>query len=113
MTTTDTTQSFLEKFKFGIEKMKTEVTKGFGGLFVSAIKDGALNKRQKELIALGIAVAQCCEPCVVLHVQRCLETGLTAPEIIDAAGVAVMMQGGPAYTHVPVVIETLEALAGT
>jgi AhpD family alkylhydroperoxidase len=109
----DTTLAFLEKFKGDIEKMKQaapDMVKGFGGMFLNIMKDGALKKKEKELVALGIAVAQRCEPCIRLHVQKCLEAGNTAPEVLEAATVAVMMQGGPAYTHIPVVIEALEAL---
>jgi AhpD family alkylhydroperoxidase len=75
------------------------------------MKDGALTTKQKELIALGIAVAQRCEPCINLHVQKCLGAGNTSAEVLEAASVAVMMQGGPAYTHIPVVMEALEALS--
>ena len=108
------TLAFLEKFKGDLEKMKPaapDVVKGFGGLFLNVMKDGALKRKEKELVALGIAVAQRCEPCIRLHVQKCLEAGNSAAEIVDAAAVAVMMQGGPAYTHIPVVMEALEALA--
>lgn len=109
------TVQFLEQFKGSVEKMKAlhpDVVKGFGGLFMSVMKAGALDVKQKELVALGIAVAQRCEPCIILHVQKSLEAGNSPEEIIEAAGVAVMMQGGPAYTHLPVVIEALEALSG-
>ena len=108
------TKAFLEKFKIASEKMKQaapDMMKGFGGLFLNIMKDGALATRQKELVALGIAVAQRCEPCIHLHVQKCLDAGNSPAEILEAASVAVMMQGGPAYTHIPVVIEALEALA--
>jgi len=109
----DRTLAFLEKFKGDFEKMKLaapDMVKGFGGLFQSIMKDGALKKKEKELVALGIAVAQRCEPCINLHVQKSLEAGNSPAEILEAASVAVMMQGGPAYTHIPVVIEALEAL---
>ena len=111
---TDKTQSFLEKFKGDAEKMKQaapDMVRGFGGLFANVMKDGALKAKEKELVALGIAVAQHCEPCIRLHVQKSLLAGNSEAEIIEAASVAVMMQGGPAYTHVPIVIETLESLA--
>jgi AhpD family alkylhydroperoxidase len=111
---TNDTQAFLEKFKGDIEKMKQaapDMVKGFGGMFLHIMKDGALKAKDKDLVALGIAVAQRCEPCIRLHVQKSLAAGNTPPEIIEAAAVAVMMQGGPAYTHMPVVIEALEALA--
>jgi AhpD family alkylhydroperoxidase len=110
----NTTLAFLEKFKGDSEKMSKaapDMMKGFGGMFLHIMKDGALKRKEKELVALGIAVAQCCEPCITLHVQKCLEAGNTAAEILEAATVAVMMQGGPAYTHIPIVIEALEALA--
>lgn len=31
-------------------------------------------------------------------------------QILDAASLTVMMGGGPAYTHIPVVMDTLESL---
>ena len=108
------TLAFLEKFKGDFEKMRKvapDMVKGFGGMFQSIMGDGALKKKEKELVALGIAVAQHCKPCINMHVQKCLEAGNTPAEIIEAASVAVVMQGGPAFTHIPVVIEALEALA--
>jgi hypothetical protein len=30
--------------------------------------------------------------------------------VLEAAGVAVVMQGGPAFTHIPEVLEALEHL---
>jgi AhpD family alkylhydroperoxidase len=72
--------------------------------------EGALTVKSKELVAIGIAVAKQCEPCIKLHVKKCLDAGTTREEILEAAGVAVMMEGGPAYTHIPMVIESLEEL---
>ena len=109
------TEQFFEKFKGDSEKMKLAVpgmVKGFGALFQGVMKDGALKAKEKELVALGIAVAQHCEPCINLHVQKSLAAGNSAAEILEAACVAVMMQGGPAYTHIPVVIDALESLDG-
>ena len=81
-------------------------------MFSKIMKDGALSLREKEFIALGISVAQCCVPCIRAHTQRCLDAGATKQQILEAACVAVMMGGGPAYTHIPVVMDTLEALQG-
>jgi AhpD family alkylhydroperoxidase len=75
------------------------------------MKDGALSLKEKELIALGIGVAMHCEPCIRAHTQKCLAAGATKEQILEAAAVAVVMAGGPAYTHVPLVIDTLETLA--
>ena len=107
------TKEFFEKFKNDLAKMKEQApdaVSGFSGLFGKAMKDGALSVREKELVALGIGVAQHCAPCIRLHVQKCLGAGATKEQILEAASVAVMMAGGPAYTHIPVVIDALEAL---
>ena len=76
------------------------------------MKDGALSLREKEFIALGIGVAQCYMPCIRAYTQKCLDAGATKEQILEAASVAVIMGGGPAYTHIPVVMDTLEALQG-
>lgn len=109
------TMEFLDHFKTSVEKMKQrhpDAVRGFGGLFQATMKEGALPTKQKELVALGIAVAQRCEPCILLHVEKSLAAGNTPEQVIEAAGVAVMMQGGPAYTHLPIVIDAVEALTG-
>ncbi|MBL0927616.1 MAG: carboxymuconolactone decarboxylase family protein [Phycisphaerales bacterium] len=87
-----------------------EIGKAFGPFFQGLMKDGALTAKQKELIAVGIAVAVRCEPCIYSHVEKCLKMGATAAEVMEAAGVAVMMGGGPAYTHTSVVAAALKHL---
>ena len=109
-------KEFLEKFKNDVGKMKQQIPEtvnGFAGLFSKVMQDGALTIREKELIALGIGVAQRCVPCIRAHVQKSLDAGATKQQILEAASVAVMMGGGPAYTHVPVVMDTLETLLGS
>ena len=78
----------------------------------TVMKDGALSVRDKELIALGIGLADRCTPCINLHVQGCLKAGATLEQILEAVGVAVLMQGGPAFTHIPEVLAVLEHLQG-
>jgi AhpD family alkylhydroperoxidase len=107
------TKEFFEKFKSDIAKMKEQIpdtVSGFAGLFHKVMKDGALSMREKELIALGIGVAKCCVPCIRGHVENCLDAGATKEQILEAASVAVMMGGGPAYTYIPEVMDTLDAL---
>jgi len=110
---TNEAKEFFEQFKSDVAKMKeqsADAVNSFAALFSKIMKDGALSVREKELIALGIGVAQRCKPCIRLHVQKSLDAGATKEQILEAASVAIMMGGGPAYTHLPVVIDTLEAL---
>lgn len=107
------TEEFFAKFKIDIDKMKAEIPdtmQGFGGLFSKVMKDGTLTTKEKELIALGIGVAMHCPPCIRAHTQKCLEAGTTRQQILEAASVAVVMAGGPAYVHIPVVLDTLDDL---
>jgi AhpD family alkylhydroperoxidase len=106
-------KDFYEKIGGKIEKMRKDapaMSVGFGTLFSKVMADGAISLREKELVALGIAVALNCPPCIRAHVKKCLEAGASKEQILEAAAVAVVMGGGPAYMHVPEVIEALEAM---
>ena len=111
----DKTQAFIEQFKRDISRVNRlapDTVRGYGALFQAVMKDGALPLKHKELIALAIGVALRCEPCIHLHVQKCLAAGATKEEILEAAGVAVTMQGGPASTYLPFVLDAVESLTG-
>ena len=108
-------KDFFEKFKNDAAKMKEQtpdMINGFGGLFAKVMGKGAITVLEKEFIAVAIGVAIQCGPCIRLHVKKCIEAGATKEQILEAACVAVMMGGGPAYTHIPIVIDTLETLMG-
>jgi AhpD family alkylhydroperoxidase len=92
-----------------IKKEIPNIANAFNAFFLQLMKDGALNGKTKELIALGIAVAQRCESCIRIHVKKCLAAGCTREEILESAGVAVLMQGGPAYTNLPIVLDSLKS----
>lgn len=109
----NTAAQFFDHWHTDAEAMKREapaVTRAFGSFFQSLMGPGALTVREKELIALAIAIADRCAPCMFLHVEKCLKSGATREQILEAAGVAVVMQGGPAYTHVPEIVAALEHL---
>ncbi|MBN2180707.1 MAG: carboxymuconolactone decarboxylase family protein [Sedimentisphaerales bacterium] len=106
-------KEFFEKFAKDAVKMKEQtpnMINGFGGLFSKVMAEGSITTLEKEFIAVGIAVAANCSHCIRLHVKKCFEAGATRQQILEAASVAVMMGGGPAYTHIPVVIDTLDTL---
>jgi len=105
-------KAFYKKFEEDtgkMQKLTPNMFSGFSGLFQKVMSEGALSVQQKELIALAIGVAVRCEPCIVLHVKKALGVGATKEDILEAASVAAMMGGGPVVTHVPVVIDALEA----
>lgn len=89
-----------------------EIARAFGSMFQPLMKEGALAVKQKELIALAIGVAVHCEPCIHAHVEKALKSGATPEEMREAIGVAVMMGGGPAYTHAAMAMEAIRHYAG-
>ena len=108
-------KEFFEDFERYVGKMKEqapEMHDGFMALFQKVMKKGALSVKEKEYVAVGIAVATRCSPCINLHVKKCLDADASREEILEAASVAVMMTGGPAYTHIVQVMKALGALEG-
>ena len=109
----DESSAFLEGWHADRKKMKApmpKLTGAFGALHQTVMKDGALSTREKELIALGISLTDRCAPCINLHVQGCLKTDASQEQVLEAAGVAVVMQGGPAFTNLPEVLHAFEHL---
>ena len=87
-----------------------EIPKAFGAFFQALMKEGALTVQEKELIAIAIGLALRCDRCISTHTEKALKAGATKEQILEAAGVAVMMQGGPTYTYLPNVVEAIEAV---
>lgn len=81
---------------------------GFAHLHKEATAPGTLAPKMKELIALGIAVAQRCENCIAFHVHDALKAGATRAEILEALGVAILMGGGPAAMYACEAYEALQ-----
>ncbi len=73
--------------------------RAFRGLMEAASKDGALDAKTKELMALAIAIVTHCEGCIVFHVRAGLKHGATREEVADTIGVAIEMGGGPAAVY--------------
>lgn len=96
------------KVNGAVKTRAPEIGRAFGPFFQGLMKEGALSVKQKELIALGIGVAVRCEPCIYLHVEKALHAGATSAEIMETAGVAVMMGGGPASTYATIVAAALD-----
>lgn len=76
-----------------------DVMKGFGDLARAATRDGALDKKTKELIALALGVAAHCDACIGFHVQSLVKLGTTKAELEEALGMAIYMGGGPSMMY--------------
>lgn len=60
---------------------------------------GALDEKQKELIALGVALTTQCNYCLEIHRQAAEKAGATQEEIAETVMIAAALQAGAALTH--------------
>ncbi len=82
-----------------LHKLNPETAKGFSALSAAAMIDGALDKKQREYVALAIAVTQRCEPCINLHIEALIKAGCTRAELGSILAICVQMGGGPAMMY--------------
>jgi len=73
-------------------------------------QDGALSKKVKRLIALGIALRATCTNCILAQTQRALEAGATNEEILETLAIAVSMSGTTGIGESLRVVKFLEEL---
>ena len=64
-----------------------------------AFQAGAVDKKTKELIALGIAHITQCPWCIDAHVKRAEEAGATEQELAEVIFVSMAMASGAAWSH--------------
>ena len=62
-------------------------------------RDGAIPKKYRELMAVGIACATQCPYCIEVHVKGAKLAGATREELVEAAFVAAALRAGGAATH--------------
>ena len=77
-------------------------------LHQGTMKEGALDVKTKELIALGIAIAIRCDGCIAYHMNAATNAGLSREELEDMIGVAMLMGGGPSMVYGAQAIEAFE-----
>ncbi|KTD45575.1 carboxymuconolactone decarboxylase family transporter [Legionella rubrilucens] len=91
-----------------LRKEMPDVMAGFSALSQAATKDGALNKKTKELIAMALAVANHCPGCIGFHSQALVKLGTSREELIETLGMAVYMGGGPSLMYAAEALEAFE-----
>jgi AhpD family alkylhydroperoxidase len=77
-----------------LRKEIPDVMNAFSSLAQSATKDGALDKKTKELIALALGIAGHCDGCIGFHVQTLIKLGVTRAEFLEMLSMAIYMGGG-------------------
>ena len=82
-----------------LRKEAGETMSGFSAMTQAAMKDGALPKKTKELIALALGVAARCDGCLGFHAEALVKLGATRQEVAETLAVAIQMGGGPSLMY--------------
>jgi AhpD family alkylhydroperoxidase len=85
-----------------LRKLRSDIPdtmKGFAMLARAATRDGALDKKTKELMALALGVAAHCDGCIGFHTEALVKLGATRQEVEETLGMAVYMGGGPSLMY--------------
>ena len=107
----DITQNISANMKT-LRKDIPEVMQGFSALAGAATKDGALDKKTKELIALALGVAARCDGCIGFHAKALVDLGATKAEVEEVLGMAVYMGGGPSLMYAADAVAAFEQFSG-
>jgi AhpD family alkylhydroperoxidase len=75
------------------------VTKRFFALDTQTYQAGALNAKQKELMGLVSSVVLRCDDCILYHLIRSKEEGVTDSELIETADIALIVGGSITIPH--------------
>jgi len=93
-------------------KLDSKVYKAFVALEQATFADGALSKKQKELVAIGISVVGDCESCMQWHVEQAARAGASFREVLEAVEVGIEMGGGPATVSARFALDVMDSVFG-
>ena len=82
-----------------LRKNIPDTMQGFSTMAQAATKDGALDKKTKEFIALAIGVAVRCDGCIGFHSEALVKLGASREEFEEVLGMAIYMGGGPSLMY--------------
>lgn len=86
------------------------VYRAFVQMEQAAYSDGALEKKVKELIAIGISVRINCESCMQWHIEQAASAGATHDEVMEAIEVGIEMGGGPATVSARFALQVMDTI---
>ena len=91
-----------------LRSLKSKVYEAFLEMEKAAYSDGALSKKSKELIAVGISVVKDCRSCMQWHIEQAAQEGASYREVLEAIEVGIEMGGGPATVSARFALEVME-----
>lgn len=82
-----------------LSNLKPELMEAYGAFDAAAMADGAIDKKTKELIVIGIALTTQCPYCLEIHSEYARQAGATDEELAEVTFVAMTTRAGGALMH--------------
>ena len=93
-------------------KLNSKVYKLFLEMGDATYRDGALSKKNKELIAVAIGAITNCESCMQWHIEEARKDGATIHEVLEAIEVAIDMGISPVTVNSRFALDVMENTFG-
>ena len=110
------TEAILQEYKAGMgdfAEKAPDIASTYHKFTEACFEEGALDAKQKQLIALAISVHARNEHCIVYHTKGCMDAHASEAEMMEAVGIAAALGGGSAMSHgVTVMQDALTDLRG-
>src|SRR3972149_372012 len=90
--------------------LKSKVYEAFLEMEKATFCDGALPKKFKELVAVGISVVIDCESCMQWHIEQAAKAGASMQEVLEAVEVGIEMGGGPVTVSARFALEVIDSV---
>jgi AhpD family alkylhydroperoxidase len=92
-----------------ISAANPDIVKAYAGFHQANAKSAHIDARTRELIALAVSVTLRCDGCINAHTDAAVKAGVTKEEIVDALGVAIMVNVGAAMVYSARAIDAYDA----
>ncbi len=102
--------AYRSKMNEAIIEENNNILKRIFNLDTNAFKEGALDKKTKELLGLVASTVLRCDDCVKYHLESSYKAGLKKPEVVEALSIATLVGGTIVIPHLRKAYEYWDAL---
>ncbi|MEH6535794.1 MAG: carboxymuconolactone decarboxylase family protein [Psychroserpens sp.] len=102
--------TYRSKMNDAILADNNKVIKRIFNLDTNAFKEGALDKKTKELLGLVASTVLRCDDCVKYHLESSHKAGLNKEEVLEALSIATLVGGTIVIPHLRKAYEYWDAL---
>jgi AhpD family alkylhydroperoxidase len=104
--------AYRDQIKAAVREMSAanpDLVRAYAGLSQANAKSTHLDAKTRELIALGVAVSLRCDGCINAHTEAAIKAGASKEEVVDALGVAIMVNAGAAMVYSARTLDAFDA----